>query len=242
MQPPDMDVRDLGRIDYDSALALQRELQASVIDERVRTGEPARRGYLLLLEHDPPVVTVTKRRGAASNVLVSEQQLAARGIQLRETDRGGDVTYHGPGQLVAYVIVDINRLGVGVHGFMRLLEQAVIDTLARAGLGGERDSSATGVWVGMDGPGTGRKICALGVRFSRYVSMHGLALNVNPDLGHFDAIVPCGLKGRPVTSIAKECGGPGAANDIAAEVPTVKVWISEALTTRLRASRDFQAE
>ncbi len=205
MHPPELEVRDLGRIDYDSALALQRELQASVIEERERTGEPARRGYLLLLEHDPPVVTVTRRKGAADHVLASEQQLAARGIQLRETDRGGDVTYHGPGQLVAYVIVDINRLGVGVHGFMRLLEQAVIDTLSNAGLQGERDPTATGVWVGAEGTGTGRKICALGVRFSRYVSMHGLALNVDPDLSHFSAIVPCGLAGRPVTSVAREC-------------------------------------
>ncbi len=226
-----MDVRDLGRIDYDSALAMQRELQASVIEERERTGEPACRGYLLLLEHDPPVVTVTRRKGAAGHVLVSEQQLAARGIQLRETDRGGDVTYHGPGQLVAYVIVDINRLGVGVHGFMRLLEQSVIDTLSHAGLHGHRDPTATGVWVGGEGPngddpGTGRKICALGVRFSRYVSMHGLALNVDPDLSHFDAIVPCGLAERAVTSVARECATAGHGPT---SLPTARAWLAREL-------------
>lgn len=199
----------MGRVPYDDALALQRELQRQVIEERVRTGEPARQAHLLLLEHDPPVVTVTARRGADAHVLLPEAALAARGIQLRSTDRGGDVTYHGPGQLVGYLILDINRLGLGVHGYMRLLEQAIIDTLRHFGVAGERDASATGVWVGGAGQGTGRKIAALGVRFSRYVSMHGLALNVDPDLSHFGLIVPCGLAGRPVTSLRCECDRAG---------------------------------
>lgn len=124
-----------------------------------------------------------------------------------ETDRGGDVTWHGRGQIVAYLVLDLNRLGLRVNGYLRMLEGAVIDTLAQVGIEGSRDVSATGVWVGE------RKICAMGVRLSRWVSMHGLALNVAPDLDQFGLIVPCGLVGRPVTSIQRELGSnsPGVA-------------------------------
>ena len=141
----------------------------------------------------------------------SDDQLAAAGVQLAQTNRGGDITFHGPGQLVAYPILDLNGLRLRIHGYMRFLEQIVIDTLAGFGIEGRRDECATGVWVP---PHTesqasslkpqAQKICAMGVRVSRWVSMHGLALNVTTDLNHFNLIVPCGLVGRTVTSMHRE--------------------------------------
>jgi lipoyl(octanoyl) transferase len=193
-------IQDLGRIGYDEALAVQRALHERVV--AARDGGPSEPMHLLLLEHDP-VVTVSRRPGAAANLLATPAMLERAGVAVRETDRGGDITYHGPGQLVAYAIFDLNRLGIGIHGHMRLLEEIVLGTLASFGIAGERDATATGVWVG---PEPLRKICALGVRASRYVTMHGLALNVAPDLAHFNLIVPCGLAGRPVTSMAAELG------------------------------------
>ena len=223
-------VRDLGRMAYGEALALQRQLQGAVITWR-RAAEVGRRraGYLLLVEHDPPVITVSRRKGARQHLTATEAQLQAAGVVVAETDRGGDITYHGPGQLVAYPIVDLNVLGLRIHGYMRLLEQVVIDTLEQFGIAGHRDESATGVWVecqnaetpkrrnaetpkrgekahGLPSVGSDAKICAMGVRISRWVSMHGLALNVTTDLDHFDLIIPCGLAGRPVTSMARLLG------------------------------------
>lgn len=198
---------DLGRIGYADALAIQRATHAELVGAREAArgsgaGDPRMTVYLL--EHDPPVVTVTKRVGAAAHVLASDALLAAHGVEKAETDRGGDVTYHGPGQLVAYPILDIQRLGLKVHPYVRWLEQCVIDTIAKDGLVGLRDPAATGVWVGSDGRAE-RKVAAIGVRLSRFVALHGLALNVAPDLAHFGLIVPCGLK-RPVTSLAAELG------------------------------------
>ena len=213
--PEWLQIRDLGRVAYAETLARQRALQQEVQEARA-TG--CSRGHLLLLEHDPPVVTVSRRPGAAANVLASEDLLARHGVERHETDRGGDVTYHGPGQLVAYPIVDLDRVGVRIHGWIRLLEQSIIDTLAEFGIEAGRDPGATGVWVGRDAEtpdGTGgRKIAAIGVRVSRWVTMHGLALNVDPDLRHFELIVPCGLAGRPVTSIAKELGTAPAMDEV----------------------------
>jgi lipoyl(octanoyl) transferase len=204
-------IQDLGRIGYDEALAVQRALHDRVV--AARDGGPAEPMHLLVLEHDA-VITVSRRPGAAANLLATPDMLNRAGVTVRETDRGGDITYHGPGQLVAYAIFDLNRLGIGIHGHMRLLEEIVLGTLAAFGITGERDAGATGVWVG---PAPLRKICALGVRASRYVTMHGLALNVAPDLAHFNLIVPCGLAGRPVTSMAAElgasCPGFGAVRD-----------------------------
>lgn len=193
-------VIDLGRIGYADALALQRETHEALVAGRERSPPMT----LFLLEHDPPVVTVTKRAGAAEHVLASDAALARLGIERVETDRGGDVTYHGPGQLVAYPIMDLQRLGLKVHPYVRWLEQCIIDVLAHDGLVGLRDPSATGVWVGAGGVPE-RKIAAIGVRLSRFASLHGFALNVSPDLSHFGLIVPCGLQ-RPVTSLAAERG------------------------------------
>jgi len=219
---------ELGRMPYGQALALQRATLEQAIAARELGGWV---GRVFLVEHDPPVVTVTRRPGAASNLLATPERLSSLGIELAETDRGGDITYHGPGQLVVYPILDLNRLGLRIHSYMRFLEELVIRTIARFGVRGVRDPGATGVWTtqatarpslqapvgGSDAAAgnervedetgsPGAKICALGVRVSRWVSMHGLALNVDPDLSHFQLIVPCGLHGRPVTSLRRELG------------------------------------
>jgi lipoate-protein ligase B len=191
-------VRDLGRMAYGEALALQREMQRAVIDGR-ESGDG--RQHLLLVEHDPAVITISRRKGARDHLLATDAQLAAAGVELAETDRGGDITLHAPGQLVVYPILDLNVYGLRLHGYMRFLEEIVIRTLSRFGVEGTRDDCATGVWV----PGAG-KICAMGVRVSRWVTMHGLALNVTTDLALFDLIVPCGLAGRTVTSMQRELG------------------------------------
>jgi len=194
-------VIDLGLIAYAEAFDLQRAHREEVLESR-QAGAPEP-GRLLLLEHDPPVITVSKRRGAREHILADPQRLAALGVQVADTDRGGDITYHGPGQLVAYPILDLNLLGLNLHGYMRALERIVIDVCAGFGVPAMRDPEATGVWVQGDAPA---KICAMGVRVGRGVSTHGLALNVTTELDHFSLIVPCGLAGRPVTSLARELG------------------------------------
>jgi lipoyl(octanoyl) transferase len=198
-----LQVRDLGRMAYDAALALQRETHARVLAGR-ETGDGAM--TLLLVEHDPPVITVSRRPGARRHLVATPEQIAAAGVTVAETDRGGDITYHGPGQIVAYPILDLNRLGLRLHSYLRFLEQVAIDTLATHGIAGDRDAEATGVWVGPRDAGPSRKICAMGVRVARWVTMHGLALNVTTNLDHFDLIVPCGLTGRTVTSMQRELG------------------------------------
>jgi lipoyl(octanoyl) transferase len=236
-QPPvQVEAIDLGRMRYADALERQRAALAEAVALREEAGERWRSSpmRLLLVEHDPPVVTVSRRPGAARHLLASPQRLAELGVEVAETDRGGDVTWHGPGQLVAYPIFDLKRLGLGVHGYMRFLEQCVIDTLAQFGLAGERDEAAIGVWITAPQhpsgavPG-GAKICAMGVRVSRWVSMHGLALNVDPDLGQFELIVPCGLAGRPVTSMRRELG------EACPSVAEVKVALEAAFRRRLSA-------
>ena len=197
-----LQVKDLGRMSYACALELQRAAHAEVVAARANRGQM----QLLLVEHDPQVITVSRRPDASKNVLVSPQRLAQLGVECVETDRGGDVTWHGPGQLVAYPILDLERMGLRIHGYMRLLEETVIEVLADMGVAAHRDAKATGVWVrAKDQPGD-LKICAMGVRVSRWVCMHGLALNVNPDLVAFNLIVPCGLTERGVTSM-RECLG-----------------------------------
>ncbi|KAA0216492.1 MAG: lipoyl(octanoyl) transferase LipB [Leptolyngbya sp. PLA3] len=198
-----LEVIDLGRMAYHAAWDEQRRLHAEVLAARER-GEPEI-GRVLLVEHDP-VITVTKRPGAIGHLLASPELLTRHGVELVHTDRGGDITYHGPGQLVCYPIIDLQLLHLRLHEYMRLLEQAVIDTIATFGLAGERDPSATGVWVRPNAGLPAEKICAMGVRVSRWISMHGLALNVTTNLDHFGLIVPCGLSGRGVTSLGALLG------------------------------------
>lgn len=201
--PDTLHVRDLGRLPYAEALGVQRRLQQEVIAGRAAGGGPM---HLILVEHDPPVITVSRRRGADRHLVAPPARVAAAGIEIAATDRGGDITYHGPGQLVVYPILDLNVFGLRLHSYMRFLEQIVIEVLDAFGIRGDRDPEATGVWVAGEASAASRKICAMGVRVSRWVSMHGLALNVTTNLEHFDLIVPCGLVGRSVTSMERELG------------------------------------
>ncbi|MBL8758402.1 MAG: lipoyl(octanoyl) transferase LipB [Phycisphaerae bacterium] len=191
---------DLGVMPYQDAY----EVQAAWVERIVaaRESKTPILGHLLLVEH-PAVITVSNRPGAAGHVLASAERLQSEGVTVARTDRGGDVTYHGPGQVVAYPIIDLNAAGLRLHEYMRLLEDAVMAACAGFGLRARRDPGATGVWT--DGEPS-RKVCAMGVRVRRWISMHGLALNVSPNLRHFDLIVPCGLSGRGVTSLREELG------------------------------------
>ena len=188
---------DLGRLGYAEALLRQRAAHAEVA-----AGGP---GRVLLVEH-PPVVTLSRRRGVRANLLVSEEALAARGVDLQETDRGGDVTAHGPGQLVAYPVLRLGDFGLNLSRYMRLLEAVVIETAAAFGVSAAREEGATGVWVARPGL-PDAKLCALGVRIAKNTTLHGLALNVSTDLSLFGLIDPCGLGHRPVTSL-RELLGP----------------------------------
>lgn len=196
--PSVMRVEDMGRMAYAPAFELQRSALEEILAARA-AGSP-QAGVVLLVEHDPPVITLTRR--AAPNLVATAEQLARAGVEIAETDRGGDITYHGPGQLVVYPIFDLQRLGWNLHRHMRELEQVVIDACAEWGVEGRRDPGATGVWVGEPAA----KVCAMGVRIRRWITMHGLALNVTTQLAHFDLIVPCGLPDRPVTSLQRLLG------------------------------------
>lgn len=218
---------------YEAAYAVQTEHHAEVLAAR-ESGAPMI-GRVLLVEHDPPVITISRRPEARSHLIAGDGMLRAAGVTLAETDRGGDITYHGPGQLVAYPIVDLNHVNLGLHGYMRLLEGAVIECCAAFGVPAERDSAATGVWVprpgSPDGVRAAAKVCAMGVRVRRWVSLHGLALNVTTNLDHFGLIVPCGLAGRAVTSLQRELGPACPAMD------TVKSALGASLVEHLLHAR-----
>jgi lipoyl(octanoyl) transferase len=192
-----MDLRKLGRVDYQAALDLQRDL----VEQRKR-GEID--DQLLLLEH-PHVITLgVKTRSDRSHILASDAALAADGVSVFETGRGGDVTYHGPGQLVGYPIIDLKPDRCDVHRYVRDLETVLIDAVAEFGITAGRVAGLTGIWVGPAGQEA--KLAAIGVRISRWVTSHGFALNVNTDLSRFGLIVPCGITDRGVTSMARLLG------------------------------------
>ncbi len=198
-------VIDLGRCDYDSALEIQTRL---VAHRKAHRGE---HGHLVLVEHDPPVIT-RGRRGGEEFLLAGEKELSRRGIELRDTRRGGDVTYHGPGQLVGYPVFDLTAADRSVHGHIRRLEEVLIDVLARYEIQAGRIEGLTGVWVGDE------KIAAIGIAVTRWVTYHGFALNVNTDLSHFGLIVPCGIADRGVTSLAALLGRSVEMGEVAAVV------------------------
>jgi lipoyl(octanoyl) transferase len=195
----------LQHLGYEEAYALQQHHHEQILN--ARNTPSAELGRVIMIEHDP-VITVTRRPDAPSHILASEELLASQGVQLHKTDRGGDVTYHGPGQLVSYPIVDLNAAKLRIHEYIRTLEQAVIATLAQLDIKGHTDPE-TGVWVHpqhnfqSDLPA---KVCAIGVRVRRWITLHGLAINLDPNMDHFNLIVPCGLAGRPVVSIAQILG------------------------------------
>lgn len=160
--------------------------------------------YLLFVEH-PPVYTLGKS-GNIENVLMSEDQLEENGIQFFRTNRGGDITFHGDQQIVGYPILDLEKFYTDIGKYLRNLEEVIIATLADYGLKGARSAGETGVWLDPDIPGRERKICAMGVRTSRWITMHGFAFNVNTDLSYFNNIIPCGIQNKQVTSLEKELG------------------------------------
>lgn len=206
-------VQRLGRVDYQPAWELQEQLLAETLalktQNRLATeaGQPlaATRNHLLLCEH-PPVYTLGKS-GKPEHLLLDEAGLAQHGATFHRINRGGDITFHGPGQLVGYPIFDLDNFFTDIHRYLRLLEEAVILTLADYGLRAGRIAGLTGVWLDFEeGAPTPRKICALGVKCSRWVTMHGFALNVNTDLSYFGHIVPCGITDKAVTSLQHELG------------------------------------
>ena len=194
---------ELGRIRYKEAWDYQEKLFESVIRQKLDKSEEKDQ-YLLFCEHEH-VYTIGKS-GNRQNLLIARSVCESKHIDLHEIDRGGDITYHGPGQLVVYPIIDLEAFQIGIKKYISLLEDVVIETLKEYGIDGEKDEKAMGVWIDPAHPARARKICAIGVRASRFVTMHGLALNVNSDLSYFNYINPCGFTDRGVTSMAKELG------------------------------------
>ena len=211
MKQQEVIFRYLGRMDYQSACDYQEQL----LKENVQLKTEAREDgidpalvstshYFLFVEH-PPVYTLGKS-GNMENVLLDDEGLKQRNIQFFNTNRGGDITFHGPDQIVGYPIIDLEKFYTDIGRYLRNLEEVIILTLAEYGLKGERSPGETGVWLEPGLPGSERKICAMGVRCSRWITMHGFALNVNTDLSYFTHIIPCGIANKQVTSLEKELG------------------------------------
>ena len=199
--PYEITYTDLGWMPYGECWQLQRELFEGVL--RAKAEGRNERGRLLMVEH--PAVYTLGKSGRESNLLITEEYLRGLGAEYYHIDRGGDITFHGPGQAVGYPILDLERMGMGLKDYVAALEQSVIDTVAHYGIAGGRIEGASGVWID-EKSARPRKICAIGVRASRYVTMHGFALNVTTDLSWFGHINPCGFTDRGVTSIAAETG------------------------------------
>ena len=198
-------LQDLGLKNYKDAWAYQNELFQEIItiklENRDRETQIITPNYFLFTEH-PHVYTLGKS-GDMNNLLLNEKQLKEKGISFFKSNRGGDITYHGPGQIVGYPIINLDYFFPDIHLYMRNLEEVIIKTIAEYGLKGERSEGETGVWLDVGTP-FARKICALGVRTSRWVTMHGFALNVSTNLGYFDHIIPCGIRGKNITSLEAE--------------------------------------
>jgi lipoyl(octanoyl) transferase len=201
-----VEIHDIGLVDYEEALNFQLKLFNEIIDTKIsnrknRTNIKTK-NHLVFVEHNS-VYTLGKS-GKISNLLLDENDLKKNDIKFYNSNRGGDITYHGPGQIVCYPILDLDNFFTDVHKYLRFLEETIILTLRDYGIKGERSDNETGVWLDVNTRNP-RKICALGVKASRWVTMHGLALNVNNDLSYFNDIVPCGIKDKSVTSISVEC-------------------------------------
>jgi lipoyl(octanoyl) transferase len=205
--------RDLGTMEYKAAWDLQESLLQEIVSikslasnqqPQTTNYKPQTKSYLLFVEH-PPVLTIGKS-GKMENMLISEKYLASKGIGFFMTNRGGDITFHGPEQIVGYPILDLENFFTDIGKYLRCLEEVIILTMAEYGLKGERSAGETGVWIDASIPAKARKICAMGVRCSRWVTMHGFAFNVNTDLSYFNYIIPCGIQNKQVTSMQKELG------------------------------------
>lgn len=210
---------DLGNMRYKDAWDYQEQLLQENVRKKARVYSQAENNssvstvdendhqtihHLLLVEH--PAVYTLGKSGNIDNVLLSEENLNARGIDFFRTNRGGDITFHGPQQIVGYPILDLERFYTDIGKYLRNLEQVIIETLAEYGIKGDRSPGETGVWIEPERKGRERKICAIGVRSSRWITMHGFALNVNTDLDYFNFIIPCGIQNKQVTSLEKELG------------------------------------
>jgi lipoyl(octanoyl) transferase len=211
MQKQPVYFKDLGVMPYTEAWNYQESLLKRNVDIKTRYFSPQQKqkndsttNYLLFVEH-LPVYTLGKT-GHEENVLLNESEMQERGILFVKTNRGGDITFHGPEQIVGYPILDLEKFGTDIGKYLRNLEEIIIRTLADYGISGERSNGETGVWLDPGNVGRERKIAAFGVRCSRWITMHGFAFNVNTDLQYFDGIVPCGIKNKQVTSLSRELG------------------------------------
>lgn len=215
-----MEFRDLGEMDYKQAwdyqetllqknLKIKKEAQTpeAISSIRLQTSN-----YLLFVEH-PPVYTLGKS-GKIEHVLINEEERNEKGIQFFHTNRGGDITFHGPAQIVGYPILDLEKFYTDIGRYLRELEEVIMLTLAEYGIVAGRSSGETGVWIDALTKGKERKICAMGVRCSRWITMHGFALNVNTDLSYFNGIVPCGIQNKKVTSMKEELGREVDVNEV----------------------------
>lgn len=198
---------DLANKDYKETWDYQTELLQEIVDVKIHNRrnnlKDTTKNYFLFVEH-PHVYTLGKS-GDFSNLLLTENQLKEKGATFYKINRGGDITYHGPGQIVGYPILDLENFFTDIHKYLRFLEETIILTIAEYGLKGVRSPGETGVWLDVGTP-FARKICAMGIRSSRWVTMHGFALNANVNLGYFDNIIPCGIRGKAVTSMEVELG------------------------------------
>jgi len=205
---PEVVFEDLGPAPYKEAWNYQEQLLKQLQEKKLHLTEGKKDipdgGYLLFCEH--PHVYTLGRSGKENNLLIPPERLAQEHISYFHTNRGGDITYHGPGQIVGYPIIDLDLLQIGVKKYIALIEETIIRTLAEIGLGAGKLKDATGVWMHLDGNQMPKKICAIGVRVSRGITMHGFAFNVNTDLRFFDYINPCGFTDKGVTSVEKETG------------------------------------
>lgn len=200
-------LQDLGAKDFKDTWDYQETLFKAILDTKIKNRREdaglETANHFLFVEH-PHVYTLGKS-GDLSNLLLTAEQLEEKGATFYKINRGGDITYHGPGQIVGYPILDLDNFFTDIHKYLRFLEEVIILTLAEYGLKSERSPGETGVWLDVGTP-FARKICALGVRASRWVTMHGFALNINADLGYFDNIIPCGIRGKAVTTLNNELG------------------------------------
>jgi lipoyl(octanoyl) transferase len=203
-----IEYRDLGLVRYQEAWDYQENLFQEMMQKKLHgyteeTGSPLK-NYLLFCEH-PPVFTLGKS-GKEQNLLINEQFLKTKGIEFFRINRGGDITFHGPGQIVGYPILDLEQFDLGIKSYIHLLEEAIIILLKDYGIGSGRLDGATGVWLDTGNPGRARKICAIGVRASRHITMHGFAFNVGTDLSYYQYINPCGFTDKGITSLEQELG------------------------------------
>ena len=203
----EVEIKDLGLLDYKEAWDYQEELLNGIVGIKIKNrregSNELTKNYLIFVEH-PHVYTLGKS-GDISNLLIDESELTNRDAKFYKINRGGDITYHGPGQIVGYPILDLDNFFTDIHKYLRFLEEIIILTLKEYGLNASRNEGKTGVWLNCDTPFP-KKICAMGVRASRWVTMHGFALNVNVDLKYFDNIIPCGIENNSVTSLNIELG------------------------------------